>query len=256
MKTDVSFWKTWWDERAKRSNSDREVDRGTLGQLPSVEKRADQQFLIAVNPQASDVVLDAGCGTGVNCCKLSPFVKAIVAMDFSEEMLNRAKKRLTIAEIPNVKLVLGNVMKMEFLSDSFDKVVCTSVLQYLNHDECVAALRDMVRVCKHGGTLVIHAKNRTSLYGLSLILLKPLARLLGRNVTPDYYRPRHWYERNIVACGGSIVEYDSFGIFTFVPLPRSIVRQVLEAEAKLIRSKWLTRFGVNYKMTVRVNKNF
>jgi hypothetical protein len=85
------------------------------------------------------------------------------------------------------------------------------------------------------------------------MLLKPVARALGRKVLPDYYRPRAWYERNLSACDMSIVDYDSFGIFTFVPLSRSVARTILGLEARFVRSKRLKKYGVNYKLTIRRN---
>lgn len=254
MKTNLSFWETWWDERAKRSRSDLEVDRGVSAQPLEVERRSEQQFLAALRPAPGDRVLDAGCGTGVNICKISPLVKEVVAIDLSKEMLGRAQKRIDAAKLRNVTLLKGGISRLEFRDNNFDKIICTSVLQYLDDNECRAALRECIRVCKPGGTLVIHAKNKTSLYGLSLMILKPVAKLFGRNRTPDVYRSRQWYERTLETFGGSIVGYDSFGIFTFVPLNRWLVRVILEIEAKRVRSMWLKRFGVNYKMTVRVNK--
>jgi hypothetical protein len=69
-----------------------------------------------------------------------------------------------------------------------------------------------------------------------------------------YVRPSVWYEHAIRRCGGRIVYYDSFGIFTFVPLPKSVVRRLLQLEMILVKGKWLKRYGVNYKMTIRVEK--
>ena len=111
----------------------------------------------------------------------------------------------------------------------------------------------MVRVCKDGGTIVIHAKNRTSLYGVSRTVVQFVGRLFRRRTTPDYYRRRVWYERTINRLGGRIVDYDSFWIFAFLPLPGSVVRRLLELEMLLVKGKWLKKFGLNYKMTVRVD---
>jgi hypothetical protein len=58
----------------------------------------------------------------------------------------------------------------------------------------------------------------------------------------------------LAGCGGRVVDYDSFGIFTFVPLPVSVVGRLLRLELALLKGKGLKKFGVNYKMTVRVEK--
>ena len=82
-----------------------------------------------------------------------------------------------------------------------------------------------------------------------------IARVLRRRTSPDYYRSRTWYEEVISRAGGQIVDYDSRGILTFVPLPTAVVRRLLQLEGKWIKRKGLKKFGVNYKMTVRVEKH-
>ena len=253
MKTTTRFWKDWWNEFAKRPGADREADRGTSLRITELDRRSEQQFFEAVDPKSTDFVLDAGCGTGANISKIGDKVAEIVGVDLSEEMIKRAEQRIATESIKNVRLVLGDVTQLEFPSGAFDKVICTSVLQYLNDDECEAALREMVRVCKDGGTIVIHAKNRTSLYGVSRMVVQFVGRLFRRRTTPDYYRRRVWYERTINRLGGRIVDYDSFWIFAFLPLPGFVVRRLLELEMLLVKGKWLKKFGLNYKMTVRVD---
>jgi len=253
-KTTIDFWKAWWDERAKPSISDREIDRGSARVLDELERRSKQQFLEAIDPKKDDLVLDAGCGTGANFSAISSSVHGIVGLDFSGEQLKRAEKRIAADKLSNVKLALGSVTQIDFGNSTFDKVICTSVLQYLNDEECETACREMIRVCKDGGIIVIHAKNRTSVYGVLLRVQKFIARRIGRKTTPDYYRPRAWYGKTLAKYGGEIVDFDAFGIFNFSPLPFSAVHRLLKLEMKWIKSKKLKAFGVNYKMTVRVTK--
>jgi len=253
MKTSTDFWKDWWNEYGKSSSKNSEVDRGTKLRIDKLEEMSDRQFLEAIDPQPTDRVLDVGCGTGVNFGKISDRVAEITGIDLSEEMIKRAERRVASDVIPNVRLLIGNVTHLEFPTNTFDKVICTSVLQYLNDDECETALKEMVRVSKNGAIIVIHLKNRTSLYGLSRRLLQFVARLMHRRITPDYYRPLTWYEHTISKVGGRIIDYDSFGIFTLVKLPQSIVRYLLQMELLLLKGKWFKKYGVNYKMTVRID---
>ncbi len=253
-KNTSDYWKGWFDDRAKNASSDYVLNRGTTIRLTELEQRAEQQFLGAVDPKPSDIVLDAGCGSGRNISLLSERVKEIVAFDFSEEMLHRARARIDEEKLGNVKLVLGSVTELPFPDATFDKVVCTSVLQYLEDDDCRNAFREMFRVCRHQGVVVVHIKNGTSLYGLSKFFANGLSRLIRRRVVPEYYRSRSWHESVIKTFGGSVTDFDSFGIFTCVRMPRAIVQRVLQAETKLIRAKWLRKFGVNYKLTIKVAK--
>lgn len=252
METTTGFWKEWWNNNAHGNTSDYEVDRGVAVPIDELEKRSLAQFLRAVDPSPTDYVLDAGCGTGVNLSRLSPLVKSIVGLDFSGEMLKRAEQRITRDGLLNVTTAVGNVLKIEYPSKHFDKVICMSVLQFLNDEEREAALREMARVCKMGGRIILHVKNRTSLYGVSRALLQFVSKLVHKRFSPDHYRPRVWYEEAIKRAGGEIIDYDSFGIITFVPLPAAVLRWLLRLEMRLIRGRWFKRYGVNYKITVRV----
>ena len=56
-----------------------------------------------------------------------------------------------------------------------DRVLCTSVLQYLDDAQLRAAFREFARILKKDGTLVLHVKNLASLY-LSLCGWRALLR--------------------------------------------------------------------------------
>lgn len=254
-KTTTSYWKEWWNDYAKKCSKDEQADRGFGARIEAFEKMAAERFLKEVEPKPTDRLLDAGCGTGVNCSKFNGLVAEIVAMDFSEEMIRRAERRVARESIKGVNFVQGNITKMNFPDSSFDKIICASVLQYLNDDECEAAFREMVRVGRDGGIMVIHAKNRNSLYGLSLGIFRAVGRAVGKRTTPGYFRPRAWYEQAINRAGGEILNYDSFGKFTLVGLPNWLVRFLLHIELKLIHVRLLKGLGVNYRLKVRIVKS-
>lgn len=255
MQPENEFWKNWWNERARDCGSDFSLNRATALRLEVLEQRAVRQFIEAVNPQPDDVILDAGCGSGRNISLLGPLVKEVVGIDYSDEMLQRAGKMVSNERLSNVKLIPGDVTRLPFGSDTFDKVVCASVLQYLEDEDCAIALREMVRICKPGGRLIIHAKNGTSLYGLSLKWLRPVAGFIGRQMKPEHYRSRSWHETTLEREGGIQVDYDGFGILTFVPLPQWAVAFLLQCEMRLAVPKLLKKYAVNYKMTIQVDKS-
>jgi hypothetical protein len=98
-------------------------------------------------------------------------------------------------------------------------------------------------------------KNGTSLYGLSLKLLRPIARLLGKKMKPEFYRSRGWHERELTREATRILDHDGFGIFTFVPLPPRVVGRLLQCELHCGGLSFLKRFAVNYKLTALVEKS-
>jgi ubiquinone/menaquinone biosynthesis C-methylase UbiE len=254
MKDASEFWKEWFDDCAKHATSDYAMNRGTTVRVAALEQRAERQFLDVVVPKATDVVLDAGCGSGRNVSLLSARVQEIVALDFAPEMLHRLNERIDTERLTNVKVMLGSVTKLPFADDAFDTVICTSVLQYLNDSDCEAAFREMFRVCKDGGRIIVHLKNGSSLYGLSKFFANKALAFAGRRGLPEYYRSWATHGRMIAGSGGSIVDLDSFGLLTFVGLPKTVVRWVLPLEMRLPRGAWLRRFGVNCKLAIKVAK--
>ena len=254
MKPPAEYWKNWFDEQASHAQSDYALNRGTTLRLDELESRSARNFLEAVDPQPEDFVLDAGCGSGRNISVLSPRVKGVMGIDYAEHMVQKARERVAAEKLTNVKLMPGDLTALQFPSDSFDKVVCASVLQYLDRAGCERALEEMIRVCKPGGRLVLHVKNGTSLYGVSLKCARTAARLLGRPAKPEFYRGRGWHERVLRRLGGRVLQYDGFGFLTFVPLPQKVVGWLLRCEMRWLTAKRLRRFAVNYQLTVLVEK--
>lgn len=255
MKSEADYWRNFWNEQARHSGSDYALNRRTNVRLEELEQRALQQFLEAVAPHSSDVVLDAGCGSGRNVSVLSPLVGSVIGMDYSEQMIERAKERVAVEKLSNVTLIQGDVTSLQFSDNTFDKVICASVLQYLDDAECAQALHEMMRVCKPGGRLILHVKNGTSLYGFSLKLLRPIARFMAKKMKPEFYRSRAWHERALTREATRILGHDGFGIFTFVPLPQGVVSRLLQFELRCGGPHFLKRFAVNYKITALVEKS-
>ncbi len=97
------------------------------------------------------VVADVGSGTGFMAAGLAPLVKQVYALDGSEAMLEVA--RANLRAFPNVvcKVADGTALPLE--DGSLDAVFAN---MYLHHcADPLAAIREMVRVLRPGGRLVI-----------------------------------------------------------------------------------------------------
>lgn len=94
-------------------------------------------------------ILDVGCGTGLLTKKLTSFGE-VIGIDISDEALKYAKKR-------GVRLKKASVNKLPFKSGSFELVVCIDVINHQDVDS-EKALRQMYRVLKKGGLLVIRSQ--------------------------------------------------------------------------------------------------
>jgi ubiquinone/menaquinone biosynthesis C-methylase UbiE len=80
-------------------------------------------------------VLEIGCGTGKNTEWLSGKANHVTGADFSEEMLARAKEKITSE---NVKLVRIDIReKWNFSAVQFDLVTCSLALEHIENIDFV-----------------------------------------------------------------------------------------------------------------------
>lgn len=102
-------------------------------------------------PLAGARVFEAGCGTGLNTEYLAKHTERVVAMDFSEAMLERARQRVGQS---NVRFEVGDVTHRWPADDaSCDLVVITLVLE---HVEFLTSVYEQARrVLRDGGLLYI-----------------------------------------------------------------------------------------------------
>jgi ubiquinone/menaquinone biosynthesis C-methylase UbiE len=99
--------------------------------------------------------LDAGSGTGAYRFQLESQGCNTVAIDISRRMLEvQEKKQRIISPHTTVRLIAGDLRAMPAeWSETFDFVICARVLAHI--DECVLAIRELSRVLKKGGRLII-----------------------------------------------------------------------------------------------------
>jgi len=101
----------------------------------------------AVRP--GDRVLDACCGTGdLAVAARRAGAREVVGLDFSEAMLERARRKA-----PAIEWVRGDLLALPFPEASFD--VATVGFGVRNVEELDAALRELRRVLRPGGRLAV-----------------------------------------------------------------------------------------------------
>jgi len=96
-------------------------------------------------------ILDAGVGTGRNF-PFYPAVVEVVGVDISPAMLARANRRRNQSRAP-VELKQMDVTRLDFPEDSFDGAVSSFLFCVLPDELQVAALRELKRVVKAGGSI-------------------------------------------------------------------------------------------------------
>lgn len=98
-----------------------------------------------------DDVLECACGTGLLTGVIAPRCESLVATDFSAKMLKRAEKKYK--RYGNIRFEQANILCLSYRDGRFDTVVAANVIHIL--DEPYKALRELERVCKPGGKIII-----------------------------------------------------------------------------------------------------
>jgi ubiquinone/menaquinone biosynthesis C-methylase UbiE len=97
------------------------------------------------------VIGDLGCGTGQVAAALAPFVKRVVAVDRSSDMLQAARRR--VRDLPNVEVRRGDLEALPIQDGELDAATLLLVLHHL--PEPAEALVEAARVLRPGGRLLI-----------------------------------------------------------------------------------------------------
>ena len=133
----------FWDRIAGIYNLFEDVYNGKVNQSVSA---AVASFI-----HSDDIVLECACGTGLLTKAIAPHCKRILATDFSGGMLRQTAKNC--AKYPNVTIRKADITALKCKDSRFDKVVAGNVIHLL--DDPQAALKELSRVCKPDGTILI-----------------------------------------------------------------------------------------------------
>jgi 2-polyprenyl-3-methyl-5-hydroxy-6-metoxy-1,4-benzoquinol methylase len=100
-------------------------------------------------------ILDAGSGWANYADLMATRNGAqVVKVDLSEVAIARLAQS---SHSPNVQMVVGDLTSLPYKDSSFDLVICSQVLEHIPDD--VTALRELARVLKPGGQLVVAVPN-------------------------------------------------------------------------------------------------
>jgi ubiquinone/menaquinone biosynthesis C-methylase UbiE len=115
------------------------------------QERRAQVTAFYLRPKESDIILDVGCGEGFIT---SHFLKAsfVVGLDLSKSSLKIAKQKL---KANNVQFIRADATSIPLRESSVDKAVVLEVLEHLPIESQQRLCREIDRVLKKGGTLII-----------------------------------------------------------------------------------------------------
>jgi phosphatidylethanolamine/phosphatidyl-N-methylethanolamine N-methyltransferase len=111
--------------------------------------------IIAIDRMAlrpGETVLEVGVGTGINLPVYPPSCR-VTGVDLSAKMLARARQRIVAEGLRNCHVQEMNAEALAYPDDSFDAVYAPYVISVVSDPVKVA--REMFRVCKPGGRVVV-----------------------------------------------------------------------------------------------------
>ncbi len=153
----------------------------SLGQ----DRRWRKLVIDAVDPRPGELVLDLAAGTGTSSQPFRDRGATVVPCDFSVGMLRVGKRAL-----PHLPFVAGDGTRLPFRDDTFDAVTISFGLRNIVDPD--AGLRELLRVTKPGGRLVVcefsaptWAPLRTVYIEYLMRALPPIARAVSSS--PDAY---------------------------------------------------------------------
>ncbi len=138
-------------------------------------------------------ILEAGVGTGKNF-PFYPSNSKVTAIDFSQEMLKRARKKRRHDGIA-VELVLMDVQSLCYADNSFDTVIATFV--FCSVPQPITGLKELYRVCKPGGQVLLleHVLSSKPVMAKMMNFMNPLiASIFGANINRETLK-------NVQSCG-------------------------------------------------------
>jgi len=126
-------------------------------------------------------ILEVGVGTGKNF-PYYPASSRITALDFSEKMLEQAKKKQQRQQV-NVALELMDIQSLCYADNSFDTVIATFV--FCSVPLPAKGLQELYRVCKPGGQVLLleHVLSSRPVMAWLMGIMNPLINaVFGANI--------------------------------------------------------------------------
>ena len=140
---------------------------------------AREQLFNDIHFQPGEKVLFVGVGTGADIDRLPYEHLEITAIDYSEDMLQKAKDKFKNSKITFLQM---DAQQLDFTDGDFDYVVGSLILSVVPDSR--KAFGEMVRVCRQDGLVLVFDKFAEPGKGLSTVkkAFRHVIKLLGTDI--------------------------------------------------------------------------
>ena len=195
-------------------------------------KRRVEKMTEYLDIKPDDLVLDAGCGEGFYSMVFSNLYGCkVFAVDNDEYILDSAKS--WNEGFKNIEFKKGDLTKIEFPENCFDKAVCTEVLEHIVDDKKAAA--ELFRVLKPGAVLAVTVPNKNYPF-----VWDPL------NKIRTWFGLGHFNPKSEV--WGGIWAYDHKRLYS----PEEIAGLLENTGFKIEKTEVLTHYGIPFNHLILV----
>lgn len=116
-------------------------------------------YLTKINAIHVKKVLDVGTGIGFFVPTLASYAENVVALDYSDDILEQVSAMARHRGLGNVTTVRGDILELPFEDGAFDLVICMSVLEHFEQLE--KPLKELKRVLAPQGLLIVGYPSET-----------------------------------------------------------------------------------------------
>ncbi len=188
----------FWDRVARKYAAARIKDMA--GYERTIERC--RQFL-----QASDRVLEIGCGTGTTALQLAPSVSRLVASDVSSEMIAIAQEHATAQACQNAEFTVAAATRAPGSDGSYDAVLTFNILHLLA--DRAATLARIHRLLKPDGLFISKTPCLSEMNPMIRFAV-PLMRIVGKAPFVAFFSAAA-IEAEIARAGFTVVERERHG---------------------------------------------
>ena len=188
-----------YDKAYLLSDNTEGFEEFTQGSLSHVKRL--QLDLLELEPGIA--LLEVGFGRGEMLYHCACRGAVVAGIDYSEAALEIGQS--TLAAFPDADLRVADCKDLPFASNSFDRVYSGDVLEHQNIEDGAVMLREMYRVLRPGGFMLVHTSPNTVFTKLIYPIAKPLLRLLDSDAVRvleehmEVNREVHVHEYNVVS---------------------------------------------------------